>query len=968
MKRILSVLLALVMVLGMIPMVASAATESATITFDAAKTQRTSFSTTQQVWAEGNITFTNDKASSSNAIADYSNPVRLYQGSSVTIAVAEGNITEILIVSDGTAKYKTALQNSITGAGATYTNSGNNYTITLDGSSASFTMSMTAQARFKSITVTYATVESGACTHANTEAIEAKDATCVLPGNTAGVKCADCGLLLEGNEVIEALGHTESVTDEKAATCTEDGYTQYTCSVCENVRKDYIDATGHTYVDGVCSSCGLELPTDLAGKYYIAAIRKEGNYQYMTNDLGTADTKRYQIVDSGVTTLPESIEDIVESQLFELIEVEGGYIIKTGEQYLGYNSGNSGALVTEDAAKVVTIEYGTAKGSYNIHFAANETEERYLALNSNADYAYYAWYVGMGNQITDLYLVPVAETAEVCEHANATTEGAVEPGCTTEGATGTTTCPDCGATLQNNEVIPANGHNYVDGVCDVCGEAKPEVPSEATITFDDKTKRTEFSTTIQVWEENGVKVTNNKASSTSNVGDYVKPARFYKGSTVTIEYPGMTKIVFNCNTATYATDLGKSITGATVTVTNKTVTVELTSAADSFTTKGMNAQVRVDSLTVYTTKVCNHVWGEAVLTTAPACAVKGENTYTCTLCGETKTEAVAALGHIAVDGFCSVCGGEFYTLATSLNEGDSVVLFNSENEVAMGVNVNSFGDKMLGVATDDATGLAVTADMAVMQVQYVEGSETDFYLVKDGKYLTTGATGNSLSFADEANDYSKWYLEVPFEGEQVVLITNRNAVFNSNAQSIEYYNGAFTTYSRSTGKNYQMKLYVKAAPVPVEPTIELTHVSLDPAKDALGFKAAISGDLPAGAQVGIKLSVEGGLEKTYLVDIAELKTTGVFTLRLNGIMAANGGEKKITGTPVIMIGEEAITGTPNTTSMKQTIIDVNAAWDTFNDTQQAAVKELYNDYAVIMAAWLGADNKIVPPVAEAPAA
>ena len=53
---------------------------------------------------------------------------------------------------------------------------------------------------------------------------------------------------------------------------------------------------------------------------------------------------------------------------------------------------------------------------------------------------------------------------------------------------------------------------------------------EATITFDNKTKRTEYSTTKQVWEENGIKVTNNKASSSSNVADYAKPARFYASS------------------------------------------------------------------------------------------------------------------------------------------------------------------------------------------------------------------------------------------------------------------------------------------------------------------------------------------------------------------------------------------------------------------------------------------------------
>ena len=43
------------------------------------------------------------------------------------------------------------------------------------------------------------------------------------------------------------------------------------------------------------------------GRYYIASIRSSGNYFYMSSDLGTASTKRYQAVDSGLTTLPASI-------------------------------------------------------------------------------------------------------------------------------------------------------------------------------------------------------------------------------------------------------------------------------------------------------------------------------------------------------------------------------------------------------------------------------------------------------------------------------------------------------------------------------------------------------------------------------------------------------------------------------------------------------------------------------------
>ena len=75
----------------------------------------------------------------------------------------------------------------------------------------------------------------------------------------------------------------------------------------------------------------------------------------------------------------------------------------------------------------------------------------------------------------------------------------------------------------------------------------PDTPveEEATISFADAANRTEFDASVQVWEQNGITVTNNKASG-SNIADYANPVRFYKNSELIIAYPGMTKIVIAC--------------------------------------------------------------------------------------------------------------------------------------------------------------------------------------------------------------------------------------------------------------------------------------------------------------------------------------------------------------------------------------------------------------------------------------
>ena len=122
----------------------------------------------------------------------------------------------------------------------------------------------------------------------------------------------------------------------------------------------------------------------------------------------------------------------------------------------------------------------------------------------------------------------------------------------------------------------------------------------AELSFADKANRTVFTTSQQVWEQNGIKLTNDKGSSTSNVADYAAPARFYKSSKLTVEYAGMTKIEFVCNNSSYATALQSSITTGTVSVNGSVVTVVLPAAADSYVISSLTGgQVRMDSLTVY---------------------------------------------------------------------------------------------------------------------------------------------------------------------------------------------------------------------------------------------------------------------------------------------------------------------------------------------------------------------------------
>ena len=133
--------------------------EEATLSF-ADKANRTSFSATQQVWEQNGVKLTNDKAGYANNLGDYANPVRLYAKTTITIECSKGNMTQILFVA-GSNDYAKALNTSLGTAFGTVTVSGSNVTLTPSTPAASVgAITMSAQVRLKSITVTYEKAES----------------------------------------------------------------------------------------------------------------------------------------------------------------------------------------------------------------------------------------------------------------------------------------------------------------------------------------------------------------------------------------------------------------------------------------------------------------------------------------------------------------------------------------------------------------------------------------------------------------------------------------------------------------------------------------------------------------------------------------------------------------------------------------------------------------------------------------
>ena len=122
--------------------------------------------------------------------------------------------------------------------------------------------------------------------------------------------------------------------------------------------------------------------------------------------------------------------------------------------------------------------------------------------------------------------------------------------------------------------------------------------AEVTISFANANQRVSQDDDGQVWQNSGVTFTNEKSESTNNVVNNTNPVRCYANSKITVEAPGnITKLVFDCNSGSYATALKNSV-GNEASASNDIVTVTPTSASNTYVIAKLTAQVRIDKLTV----------------------------------------------------------------------------------------------------------------------------------------------------------------------------------------------------------------------------------------------------------------------------------------------------------------------------------------------------------------------------------
>ena len=558
----------------------------------------------------------------------------------------------------------------------------------------------------------------------------------------------ELAFLLFGEEIPETMSTPSGSADEKcghnnfdsgkivAATCTENGYTLFTCMTAGcgfSYKSNFTASKGHTFVSGKCSVCGADEPLEpyfvtspTTGEAYKLGFfsTSTGSVHYFTGSMSTQNSY-YGATD---TSFDNGVDIFVES-------VSGGYRMyfknSSGtKQYINLVVSGTHRNFTFASSATSTFTWDSAKnamktvlegedvyiGNYGSHTNVGTLQSSKL---KDTDY------------IARLYTVKEGAGGESggesggstpCSHSYTS---AVTPATCTKGGYTTYTCSLCGDSYTGNATA-ATGHSYKDGACVSCGAKKP-ASSNVTVSFESEAHRTVFDSNQQVWVFGDLTVTNNKAGASSNVADYTNPVRFYKGSDVIISCKGMTKLEIDCtgsNIESNHISCWLSPTVGTATNNGGIVTIVFDSPVDSITFTKLASQTRARKITAYVEAeaTCDHSKTEIVGAFSASCSGEGHTGITrCTACGEVinEGEPISALGHTEAnsEGNCDRCGEKLVEIPDDGGNGDNTGDNTGDNGGDTGdnsSNVPSGGDEE--PADNNAIAIVVLSAVGVLAV------------------------------------------------------------------------------------------------------------------------------------------------------------------------------------------------------------------------------------------------------------
>lgn len=491
-------------------------------------------------------------------------------------------------------------------------------------------------------------------------------------------------------ETKPALGHTwDEGKITKEATCSETGVKTYTCSRCGGTKTEEIPKTKHDYEEHVvkaptctekgisyyvCKNCRLTTSrrqTPATGHIH-TEVRNQKDATYKENGY-TGDTYCKDCgkkLETG-TVIPKLVEK--EHDYGEWIPDQAPTCKKYGTRYrICKNCGDREVDVLDKVDhtwELVSTTPATCTIGEIQHYKCSvcgETKDVTLS-NPLGEHSWDNGKVTKKATCTEdgekTYTCTVCNTTKTevipaTGHQHKEVRNAKKATCTEDGYTGDTYCKDCGAKLESGTVINKLGHTWDNGVitkeateteegiktytCKTCGETKTEKIPVASHHWDQGTITKKATCT-----ENGEKTYHCTDEGCDKTWIETIPATGHQHTEL------RDKKTATCGEDGYSGDFYCKDCGQLI---SKGAVVKATGHSWDSGKVTEAATCKKEGTKTYTCSICgdtkteaipkkDHTWDEGKVTKKATCTEDGLKVYTCRVCAETKEEVLKATGH-----------------------------------------------------------------------------------------------------------------------------------------------------------------------------------------------------------------------------------------------------------------------------------------------------------------------------------
>ncbi|WP_296068370.1 cohesin domain-containing protein [uncultured Gemmiger sp.] len=280
---------------------------------------------------------------------------------------------------------------------------------------------------------------------------DAKAATCTEVGNSAYWTCSTCGKYFSDeagkNEIAKdswviPAGHNLTKTEAKAATCTEDGNNAYyTCSACGKIFKDAEGTQETTFKNEILAAIGhMMTKTDAKA----ATCTEDGNNAYYTC---SACGKIFKDADGKTATTVETEKIAATGHTMTKTEAKAATCTEDGNNEYYTCSACGKAFKDADGKTVTTVEAETIAATGH---TMTKTDAKAATCTEDGNIAY--WYCSVCNKYfsdeNGTNEIALVDTVVKAHHTMTKTD-AKEPTCTAEGNNAYYTCSVCGKVFKD---------------------------------------------------------------------------------------------------------------------------------------------------------------------------------------------------------------------------------------------------------------------------------------------------------------------------------------------------------------------------------------------------------------------------------------------------------------------------------------------------------------------------------------